>query len=280
MKRILMVLAMEIGFLGAASAAPVMNTMEASAPAYTAMYVFGDSYSDMGARYLDGNGPTVPVYLARSMGIDLTHSKDPQAGNKSLNFAATAAISGIDSGKGKWGGMGMLDQVKDFETQVRAGKLKFKPETTLFLIEGGLNDSDMSTQQTVDNINAQIKILQSLGARHFTLALLPTSVPDFAENAKRLNPAYVALVADLKMKGVDIYLNKWGAYLDEIHDNPKQYGIVETKAKCAGRALFKEDTTPCAMPESYFYYHSGHPSTAVNKLVADKLYKDLTMTKM
>ena len=30
---------------------------------YTRLYVFGDSYSDIGAGYIDGNGPTAVAYL-------------------------------------------------------------------------------------------------------------------------------------------------------------------------------------------------------------------------
>jgi len=35
--------------------------------------------------------------------------------------------------------------------------------------------------------------------------------------------------------------------------------------------LFGEDAKPCASPGTYFYYHSGHPSTAVQRIVASKL---------
>jgi len=243
---------------------------------YTALYVFGDSYSYIGARYLDGNGPTAVAYFAQALGIPLTYPKDPNAGGKSLDFAATAATSGEDKGKGQWCCQGMMDQVNDFATRVHSGSLSFKPETTLFFLEGGLNDDKMPAEVTVGNLTREIHLLQDLGARHFTLSLLSTRIPDFAENAKRLNPAYESMVADLQKQGVDIRLNHWGPYLDEIMDNPSQYGIVNTTSQCAGRALLKEDATPCAKPETYFYFHSGHPSATVNKIVGDKLYRELT----
>jgi cholinesterase len=243
---------------------------------YKALYVFGDSYSDMGARYLDGNGPTVPAHLAQYMGIELTHSKDANPGGKSINFAATAASSGEDKGEGKWCCMGMLDQVNEFLARVREGKISFDPDTTLFLLEGGLNDKELTTEVIVGNITRQIELLQGTGARHFTLSLLPTRIPDWAEMGQRLNPAYKRLVEELRMKkGVDIHLNQWGTYLDEILQNPANHGIVNTTARCAGRALFKEDATPCEKPDTYFYYHGGHPSTAVNKIVAEKLHHEL-----
>jgi cholinesterase len=264
-----------IGFALAGSALAGSQMKVANTTSYTALYVFGDSYSDIGARYLDGNGPTAVAYLAQDMGIQLTYPKDPAAAGKSLDFAATAASSGEDKGSGQWCCQGMMDQVNDFAARVRSGSLSFKPKTTLFFLAGGLNDDDIATEVTVENLNRQIRLLQSLGGRHFTLSLLSVKVPDFAKSAKRLNPAYERLVADLQKQGVDIRLNHWGSYLDEILENPSQYGIVNTKSQCAGRALFKEDPTPCANPDTYFYFHSGHPSTAVNKIVGGKLYREL-----
>jgi phospholipase/lecithinase/hemolysin len=257
-------------FTLAGSAANRSNTTS-----YTALYVFGDSYSDIGARYLDGNGPTAVAYLAQNMGIPFTYPKDPNAGAKSLDFAATAATTGEDKGKDEWCCQGMMDQVNDFAARVRSGALSFKPETTLFFLAGGLNDTELTTDVTLANLTSEIHVLQGLGGRHFTLSELPTKVPDFADVAKRLNPAYERLVADLQKQGVDIRLNHWGSYLDEILQNPARYGIVNTTSQCAGRALFKEDPTPCAKPDAYFYFHSGHPSAAVNKIVGAKLYREL-----
>lgn len=243
---------------------------------YTSLYVFGDSYSDIGARYLDGNGPTAVAYFAQAMGIPVTFPKDPKAGTAGLVFAATGATTGEDKGKGPFCCQGMMDQVNDFATRVHSGTLTVNPETTLIFLEGGLNDKKLPTDATLENLTREIHLLQELGARHFTLSLLSTKIPDFAEIAKRLNPAYENLVAELQKQGVDIRLNHWGSYLDEILDNPSQYGLVNTMSRCAGRAVLKEDPTPCANPDTYFYFHSGHPSAAVNKIVGDKIYRELT----
>jgi len=249
---------------------------DANAKPYTAIYVFGDSYSDIGARYLDGNGPTAVAYFAQAVGVPLTFPKDPNAGTAGLDFAATGATTGEDKGKGPFCCQGMMDQVNDFASRVRSGALTIKPETTLIFLEGGLNDKKLPTDATVENLTKEIRLLQELGARHFTLSLLSTKIPDFAEIAKRLNPAYEKLVAELQKQGVDIRLNHWGLYLDEILENPSQYGIVNTTSQCAGREVLKEDPTPCANPAAYFYYHSGHPSSAVNKIVGDKINRELT----
>ena len=42
------------------------------------MYVFGDSYSDIGAGYIDGNGPTAVAYLGWLMGLQVASSKSGQ----------------------------------------------------------------------------------------------------------------------------------------------------------------------------------------------------------
>jgi phospholipase/lecithinase/hemolysin len=68
-------------------------------------------------------------------------------------------------------------------------------------------------------------------------------------------------------------------FYDEVLLHPAQYGITNSTDACAGREIFKEDTTPCARPDTYFYYHHGHPSTATHKAVGDKLYYDITGAK-
>ena len=258
------------------------STSAIAASPYDRMYVFGDSYSDMGAGYLDGNGPTAVAYLAKNLDIPFTHSRDPKANELGIDFAVTAAGSG--EGAGSPAGelmfaVGMITQVEDFAARVRAKKILFNPETTLFFIQGGLNDTDTPAKTTTDNITRQIEILKGVGARHISLALLPTKVPDFSAVAEKLNPAYRELVPALREKlKIDLQLNNFGVYLDEIVANPKQYGIANTEKACAGRELFKEDPTPCAAPDTYFYYHGGHPSTAVNKIVGEKLHAEISAT--
>ena len=42
---------------------------------YTMLYVFGDSYSDSGAGYVDADGSTAVVYLAQRLGIPFTYKR-------------------------------------------------------------------------------------------------------------------------------------------------------------------------------------------------------------
>src|ERR1700754_4470119 len=94
-----------------------------TATPYTRLYVFGDSYSDSGAGYVDGNGPTAVAYLAQRLGIPFTFFGDPKTQtehpiHEGLNFAVSGARTG--EGKGSYGphrellGRGMSTQVDDF----------------------------------------------------------------------------------------------------------------------------------------------------------------------
>jgi phospholipase/lecithinase/hemolysin len=259
----------------------ILGLSNAVAAPYRALFAFGDSYSDIGARFLDSDGPTAVAYLAEHMGVAMTYPQDPTAVGKSLNFAASGAISGKEAGfifKGRtWCCQGMMDQVEEFAREVRSGSISFDPETTLFFIAGGLNDGRFPTEVTVRNLKRQILLLTEVGAKHITVSLLPTKIPDFTAVAERLNPAYRKMVSELSQQlDIDLQLNHWGTYFDDVMENPSSYGILNITSRCAGRALFDEDTTPCSAPQTYYYYHEGHPSAAVNRIVGMKLYQEIS----
>ena len=131
---------------------------------YSRLYVFGDSYSDIGAGYIDGNGPTAVAYLAWLMGLQVAPGNAAKAADKSLVFA----VSGAGTGEGKGSqvkevllGYGMMHQVRDFAARVKSGAITFDPQTTLFFLAGGLNDSRQETAATLANLRQQLV----LGAR-------------------------------------------------------------------------------------------------------------------
>ena len=246
----------------------------------TRLYVFGDSYSDIGEGYLDGNGPTAVAYMAEHLGVRLYPSNTTDLSNKSLDFAISGAQTGSGKGhkvKSALLGYGMRDQVDDFAAKVRSKELAFDPKTTLFFIAGGLNDRKLTSETTVTNLEDEIKSLYDLGARRFEVALLPTAIPSFADVGIRLNPRIAGIPTELtpKLPGAEIKLSDWGRFFDEVMQHPDRYGITNTVDACAGREIFDEDTTPCAHPETYFYYHHGHPSTATHKAVGGMLFEEL-----
>ena len=257
----------------------VAQSTATSGPAtgYSRLYVFGDSYSDIGAGYIDGNGPTAVAYLGWLMGLQVAPSKAASAAGKSLVFAVSGAGTGEGAGrqvKEALLGYGMMNQVRDFEARVKSGEIAFDPRTTLFFLAGGLNDGRRETAFTLANLRQQLQILRALGGRHFTIALLPTKIPQFAAVGLRLNPAYEQFVRE-EVPGLDLWLNHWGAAFDDVMDHPAAHGIVNTTNACAGRAIFDQDPTPVGDPATYFFYHEGHPSTAVHRIVGKKLFEEI-----
>jgi phospholipase/lecithinase/hemolysin len=248
------------------------------------IYVFGDSYSDIGRGWLDSDGPTAVAYLSHRMGLTMIPSNARDAEEKSLDFAVSGAPTGENPGhivpKG-WLGLGMKNQVAEFVARVHDGSLVFDADTTIFFLAGGLNDKRIPTEQTVANLESEMEALYAVGARRFRVAVLPEKIPAFSEVGKRLNPALRGIPEEMrpKLKGAEVESSQWGAFFDLVIDHPDKYGITDTANQCAGRAIFDEDATPCASPATHFYYHKGHPSTAVHKVVGDMLYKEMTSAR-
>ena len=272
-------------------ACPVLCS-SAGARSWEALYTFGDSYTDSGAGYVDGNGPTAVVYLAENLGISFTFAGDPNSAAKSLNFAVSGAQTGSGDGfrmrpaTERCGsheallGRGMQNQVRDFAQRVKSAALRFNPQNTLFFLAGGLNDRALPTATSIANLEEEIRLIYDVGGRYFLVALLPTKIPDFTDVGVRLNPALAKIPADLRLTlaGAHVAVSKWGEYFDRVMAKPAEYGITNSTDRCAGRTLFGEDPTPCKAPDHYFYYHDGHPSTAVQRIVAIELERELKQT--
>lgn len=250
---------------------------------YRQLYVFGDSYSDSGSGYVDGNGPTAVVYLAQHLGIPFTWYGDPNSTGKGLNFAISGAQTGAGNGRryptGEMLSIGMKNQVENF---VQFSKLGFippiDPANTMFFFAGGLNDRGKPEGYTRTNIEDEIDTLYELGARRFTVALLPTKIPQFATAGLAFNPELSRIPDEERTKHPDIRisLSHWGLFMDEIITHSEKFGITDVTHPCAGRFIHHEDTTPCTDPEAHFFYHGGHPSTTVHRFVGDMLYREAT----
>lgn len=251
----------------------------ASAEGVRALYVFGDSYSDTGAGFVAGNGPTAVAYFAQHLGLDLVTPETAGNPRASINFAVSGAGTGQGQGQRIGGaliGLGMQDQANRWVQRVQSGAIAFDPGATLFFVAGGLNDGKVATEEVVANLRRIVRTLYGAGARRFLIARLPEHIPQFTAVGRRLNPAIETLTAALRQElpKSEIVLSGWGAFFDDVIVRAQEFGIDDTQNKCAGRAIFEEDSTPCVEPERHFYYHAGHPSTKVHGIVGRRLYEE------
>lgn len=244
------------------------------------LYVFGDSYSDTGAGYVDGNGPTAAHYFAARLGLGLVHWGAPATDpDDSVNFAVSGARSGREPGvriKSFLLGRDLQAQVGDFRSALAEGKLAFEPGSTLAFIAVGLNDR-IPVRETADNLATAVASLHDAGIRRIRIALLPVGTPAFSVHTARLNPAIRKVVGVMRAtyRDADIGLSHWGFYFDEVRKNGPRYGLTETDRPCSpGRALFDQEVRPCPDPDRYFFYHPDHPSTAAHRAVGDLLWAE------
>jgi cholinesterase len=252
---------------------------------YTMLYVFGDSYSDSGAGYVDTNGPTAVVYLAQRLGIPFTYNGDPASTGKGLNFAVSGASTGEGAGRrlptGGMLGFGMKNQIETFVQYSKSGSIpariqKPDPEKTMFFFAGGLNDGGRPDGFVRTNIESEIDTLYGLGARRFMVAILPTKIPQFAAAGTRVNPELQKIPGEVRAKHPDIRIanSQWGSFFDEVIANPAKYGLTDTTTRCADRPFGPQQIEACASPDTHFFYHDGHPSTAAHRAVGDMLYRE------
>ena len=79
----------------------------------------------------------------------------------------------------------------------------------------------------------------------------------------------------LEVSGRFHWLNRRGPAFDEVIAHPAAHGIVNTMSACAGRAIFDQDPTPVGDRATYFFYHEGHSSTAVHRIVGTKPFEEI-----
>lgn len=243
------------------------------------LYVFGDSYSDIGAGYVDGNGPTALFYFATRLGRTLRPPCARVSPADSLDFAVSGAQSGSSEGnrvKSNMLGRGLLTQVDDLRKALSDGTVRLGARNLAF-IAIGLNDAQLPTSETKANIELAVDRLHDNGLRQFRIALLPEATPAFAAVSQRINPAIRSAVSETRARypDSDIRLSNWGHFFDTVKLHGARYNMINVNDPCApGRSLFGQEEKACDHPDQYYFYHPEHPSTAVHRIVGEMLWRE------
>jgi len=248
-------------------------TSLASAGAYSAVFVYGDSLSDTGNIYA-ASGGTIPLsppyYNGRFSNGPLTAEYFAYAQHSPLvSFAWGGATTGIgnsgDGGTqttlGAFSLPGML-----LQAQASLGSVAPFAPTALFIVWGGPDDfiSGGSVAQGVADELAIVNALQGLGATH----ILVPGMPDLGLTPRYIgNPSATAfsfafdqaLQANLP-KGAK-YFDTFG-FMHQVVANPGAYGFTDVTDACL------TGLTPCSNPNQYLFWDDLHPTTAANAILA------------
>jgi phospholipase/lecithinase/hemolysin len=250
---------------------------QAATPTYSALYVFGDSYCDVGNLYTaTGNTyPPAPYYMGRFSDGPLWI--DHVAGF--LHVPLTPALlGGTDYAfGGAWAtapqplGTGVIPSVPEqvgLYLEQHGGKAD---PNALYIIEGGGNDIVDTTTGSpqalgyaiAQNLVASETLLRQAGARHFVIpnlfnvGLLPVA----ASKAAFASEASVAankglqhlLEPEEEIPGVHILRMDVFSLMNAVQADPTHIGFIDIKDPCL-------TTTICADPDHTFFWDTFHPT--------------------
>lgn len=258
---------------------PALATVVAQAaiPTYDALYVFGDSYCDVGnlytatshtyplAPYYDGrfsNGPIWLDHVAGFLGLPLEPSL---LGGTDYAFGGAWATAPQPLGSGV---IPSVPEQVGLYLQLHGGKAD---PNALYIIEGGGNDIvNTSTgspralgYQIALNLAASEQLLRRAGARYFVVpnlfnvGLLPVaaSKASFAAAASEAaNQGLQLLLApEEEVPGVHIVRMDVFSLLNAVQTAPTHFGFTDITDPCI-------TTVECADPDHTFFWDSFHPT--------------------
>jgi phospholipase/lecithinase/hemolysin len=266
---------MMAAFLGVA-----VVSSKAATPSYDALYVFGDSYCDVGNLFAVSGYPPFPYYMGRFS--DGPIWLDHVAGF--LHVPLTPSIlNGTDYAfGGAWATANQplgTSQIPSVPTQVGQYLLQHGGKAdpnALYVIEGGGNDIVDTTTGSPEALGHKIAknladseaMLRKAGARNFVIpnlfnvGLLPVA----AEKVAFASAASIAanqglderLAAEEQIPGVHIVRMDVFSLMNAVQTAPTHFGFIDITDPC----LVTTTTPPtlCSDPDHTFFWDTFHPT--------------------
>jgi phospholipase/lecithinase/hemolysin len=265
------------------------GAMSAATQSYDAIYVFGDSYCDVGNIFIATGGaePAAPYYNGRfSNGpIWIEHV----AGGMGLPMVAALAGGTDYAFGGAWAtepqsipGGGTIPSVPEqVELYLSQHGGKADPNA-LYVIEGGGNDILDTTSGSPDALGFKIAvalagselILRQAGARHFVIpnlfnvGLLPAGQANAAFDLQASLAAnkYLNDFLGLEdaLEGIHILRLDVFSLLQSLVTDKTHYGFTNVTSPCL-------TTTICADPDHTYFWDTHHPTEFGQDLFATTL---------
>ncbi len=286
----------------------VLLPLKATAATFDRLYIFGDSLSDNGnifnvsqefpeltgglyppsPPYFAGHfssGPVWVEYLSQDLGLSLptpVTTLSPTQLNGSIDFA----FGGAGSGAGNTVAPLAPPQVlPGLQTQVTDFKAIFPQAdpNALYTLWSGADDYLFGQQAnptvTVDNITTAITNLAALGARDFIVPNLPdlSQLPatrgnsTFSQDTTSHNSALANALAGLESQNPAPNITLLDVYSAEQQQFQNGQFLNVTDACLAGNGV------PCSDPQDYFFWDTYHPTTTVQRIVANLAEADLNI---
>jgi len=250
---------------------------QASTPVYDNLFVFGDSYCDVGniyaatghavpaAPYYNGrfsNGPIWLDHVAGFLGVPL---KPALLGGTDYAFGGAWATAPQPLGGGF---IPSVPQQVGLYLQQHGGKAD---PNALYIIEGGGNDIVNTSTGSPEalgyeialNLAASEQMLRQAGARHFVIpnlfnvGLLPVASgkePFAMAASEAANKALQELlVPEEQIAGVHIVRMDVFNLLSAVQTAPTHFGFTDITDPCI-------TTVECADPDHTFFWDSFHPT--------------------
>jgi outer membrane lipase/esterase len=248
---------------------------QAATPNYDALYVFGDSYCDVGNLFLATSGaePAAPYYDMRFSNGPLW--VDHVAGFLGVPFKASL-LGGTDFAfGGAWvtepQSMTGVPSVPQ-QVQLYLGQHGGKADpNALYILEGGGNDILDTTTGTPEALGLQIALgiadsehlLRQAGARNFVIpnlfnvGLLPAAAGNvsFAEAASlATNKSEEELLGlEEALEGIHIIRIDVFSLLNAVKTDPTHFGFTDITDPCLTTAV-------CSDPDHTFFWDTHHPT--------------------
>jgi phospholipase/lecithinase/hemolysin len=249
----------------------------AAKPTYDSLYVFGDSYCDVGnlytadggvfpaAPYYNGrfsNGPIWLDHVAGFLGLPLTPSL---LGGTDYAFGGAWVTAPQPLGGGF---IPSVPQQVELYLSQHGGKAD---PNALYVIEGGGNDILGTTTGTPAALAYQIAVgivdseqmLQQAGAKHFVIpnlfnvGILPAAAGNtaFAAAASTATNNYVSelLEPGEDLAGIQILHMNVFSLMNAVETDPTHFGFSDLTDPCL-------TTTLCADPDHTFFWDTHHPT--------------------
>lgn len=248
---------------------------QAATPTYDALYVFGDSYCDVGNLFIATGGAeaAAPYY-------DMRFSNGPLWVDHVAGFLRVPLTAYLQGGTdyafgGAWvtepqsvTGVPSVPQQVEIYLSQHGGKADPK---ALYILEGGGNDILDTTAGSPEVLGREIAegiadselLLRQAGARHFVIpdlfnvGLLPAAAGNtsFASKASRAADGRLdELLGDEGYRD-DIHIIRMNVFslMNAVVTDPTHFGFTNITDPCL-------TTTVCADPDHTFFWDTHHPT--------------------